>query len=142
MRTAREKMLAEEPITKLILKLSLPAMMGMFVNAMYNLVDTIYIGHGVGPMGIAGLSVAFPIQMIMGGIGAMFGIGAASIISRALGARDYSRAEYAFGNNLLAVIIVGFSVLGLGTFFLDELLRLFGATEAILPYAREYLGII
>ncbi|MBN1334118.1 MAG: MATE family efflux transporter [Synergistales bacterium] len=142
MRTPREKMLAEEPITKLIWKLSLPAMMGMFVNAMYNLVDTIYIGHGVGPLGIAGLSVAFPIQMIMGGTGAMFGIGAASIISRALGARDYSRAEDAFGNNLLAVLVMGFVVTGLGTLFLDDLLVLFGATEAILPYAREYLGII
>ena len=135
-------MLAEEPVTRLIWKLSLPAMMGMLVNAMYNLVDTIYIGHGVGPLGIAGLSVAFPIQMIMGGAGAMFGIGAASIISRALGARDYEKAENAFGNNLLAVVIMGLVFMILGTFFLDELLQLFGATEAILPYSREYMGVI
>ncbi|HPQ78380.1 MAG TPA: MATE family efflux transporter, partial [Synergistales bacterium] len=94
--SGREKMLANEPVGRLIWRLSLPAMVGMFVNGLYNLVDTIYIGHGVGSMGIAGLSVAFPIQMIIGGTGLMLGVGTASLISRSLGAKDYDKAQRAF----------------------------------------------
>jgi putative MATE family efflux protein len=135
-------MLANDSIGRLIWKLSFPAMVGMFVNGLYNLVDTIYIGHGVGSMGIAGLSVAFPVQMIIGGLGAMFGIGTASLISRSLGARDYERARWAFGNNLLAIFTAGAIFMTLGTIFLEPVLRAFGATSAIIPYASEYMSVI
>jgi putative MATE family efflux protein len=135
-------MLANDSIGRLIWKLSFPAVVGMFVNGFYNLVDTIYIGHGVGSMGIAGLSVAFPVQMIIGGIGAMFGIGTASLISRSLGAKDYERARWAFGNNLLAIFIAGAIFMTLGTIFLEPVLRAFGATRAIIPYASEYMSVI
>ena len=73
MKNSRESMLTNEPVGGLIWRLSIPAMVAMFVNGLYNLVDTIYIGHGVGSMGIAGLSIAFPIQMLIGGMGFMLG---------------------------------------------------------------------
>lgn len=135
-------MLANEPISRLIWKLSLPATVGMLVNALYNLVDTIYIGHGVGALGIAGLSISFPLQMIIGGTGAMLGMGAASVISRNLGAKNYKRAEVAFGNNLLAILLFGGSITLIGTLFIVPILHAFGATEAILPYALDYMSVI
>lgn len=138
----REKMMAETPIPKLIWKLSLPAMAGMFVNGLYNLVDTIYIGHGVGALGIAGLSVAFPIQMLISGFGAMLGIGTASLISRSLGAKNYEKAQQAFGNNLFAVILVGIFSLIFSELFTGPILRSFGASEEILPFAMSYMRII
>jgi len=138
----REKLLANEPIGHLIVKLSLPAVVGMFVNGLYNLVDTIYIGHSVGALGIAGLSVSFPLQMIIGGTGAMLGIGAASVISRSLGAKNYERAEKALGNNLFLIIFIGLLFATMGELFLEEILKLFGSTETILPYAKDYMGII
>lgn len=142
MNSGRAEMLEEAPVSKLIWKLSLPAMVGMFVNGLYNLVDTIYIGRGVGPMGIAGLSVAFPIQMLMGGFGAMLGIGTASLISRSLGAKDYGKAQQALGNNLFAIIFLGTIFAVLGELFLGPVLRAFGASEEILPYAGSYMRII
>lgn len=135
-------MLANDPVGKLIWKLSLPAVVGMFVNGLYNLVDTIYIGHGVGSLGIAALSVSFPIQMIIGGTGAMLGIGTASLISRSLGARNYETAGRAFGNNLLATAALGIIYIFLGTAFLPQILTLFGASAEILPYASEYMSVI
>lgn len=142
MENSREKMLANEPVGRLIWKLSLPAMVGMFVNGLYNLVDTIYIGHGVGSLGIAGLSVAFPIQMIIGGTGLMLGVGTASVISRSLGAKAYDKARSAFGNNLLATAFLGGIYFVAGTVFLHPILSLFGASAEILPYASEYMGVI
>jgi len=138
----REYMLANDPVGKLIMNLSLPAVVGMFVNGLYNLVDTIYIGHGVGSLGIAALSVSFPIQMIIGGTGAMLGIGTASLISRSLGAKDYETAQHAFGNNLLLIGVTGVIYVLIGTVFLPRILSLFGASPEILPYASEYMGIV
>ncbi|MDO9507979.1 MAG: MATE family efflux transporter [Thermovirgaceae bacterium] len=138
----REQMLANESVGKLIWKLSLPAMVGMFVNGLYNLVDTIYIGHSVGSLGIAGLSVAFPIQMIIGGTGAMLGIGTASLISRSLGAKDYETAQWAFGNNVLATAVLGIIYIIFGRIFLPQILSIFGASAEILPYASAYMGVI
>lgn len=135
-------MLANEPVGRLIWKLSIPAMVGMFVNGLYNLVDTIYIGHGIGSLGIAGLSVAFPVQMIIGGTGAMLGVGTASLISRSLGAKDYDTAQWAFGNNLLATAVLGIIYIFSGSIFLPHILSLFGASAEILPYASEYMGVI
>ncbi len=134
--------LANEPIKTLLWKLSLPAMAGMFVMALYNIVDTIFIGRGVGALGIAGVSIVFPVQMIMMGIGQMVGMGAASLISRSMGADDMEKAERTLGNAVILILVLGgaLSVAGLAksTFFL----RLFGATDTILPYAKAYMDII
>ena len=115
MRNERQEMLANERIRKLLWKLSLPAGIGMFVMTLYNVVDTIFIGHAVGPLGIAGLSIVFPIQILTMGLGMMIGIGGASLISRSLGARDFQRAERTLGNAISSVFVLGilFAVVGL-----------------------------
>lgn len=134
--------LANEPIKTLLWRLSLPAMVGMFVMSLYNVVDAIFVGRGVGTLGIAGISIVFPIQVVMTGIGLMVGMGAASLISRSLGASNTERAERTLGNAIFLIVLLGgvFTVVGLSrsTFFL----RLFGATDTILPYAKEYMDII
>jgi putative MATE family efflux protein len=136
------KMLGSESIGKLLLKLSLPAMVAMMVQALYNFVDTIYIGRGIGTIGIAAVSVSFPIQMIIMALAQMVGIGGASIISRSLGAKDVVKAEKTLGNMLGIIAIFSIVIAVLGSIFIKPILGLFGATEAIMPYAIEYMSVI
>ncbi|HPQ91834.1 MAG TPA: MATE family efflux transporter [Mesotoga prima] len=136
------KMLGEEKIGRLLLSLSLPATIGMLVQAMYNFVDTIFVGKGVGSMGIAGISISLPVQIFVMAFAQMFGIGGASVISRSLGERDHKKARRAAGNVMVFSVAFGLVMTLLGQFFLDQLLIMLGASEAIIPYAREYLGII
>ncbi len=138
----KEHKLSDTNIPRLLLKLTIPATIGMLVMAFYNIVDTMFIGHGVGPNGIAGLSIVFPIQLIVMGFGQMFGMGGASIISRALGSKDYDKANLTFGNQIFSVIVFTLLVMIPGLFFPRQILSLFGATEAIMPYALEYYKII
>jgi len=140
--TRRNHILADENIGALLWKLSIPATVGMAVMATYNLVDAIFIGRGVGPLGIAGLAVVFPLQLIVMSFGHMVGMGGASIISRALGAGDRARADRTFGNVLLMVLVISAGITAGGFGFLEVLIRLFGATDEIVPYAREYLSVI
>lgn len=134
--------LGEQKISKLLLNLSLPATVGMLVNALYNLVDTIFVGRGVGAIAIGGLTVAFPIQMIIMAFAMMIGIGAASAISRSLGEKNIERADYVAGNSFLCVIILSAIIFALGLIFTEPMLRIFGSTETILPYAKDYIKII
>jgi len=142
MHDERQQMLANERIGKLLWKLSLPAGIGMFVMALYNVVDTIFIGQVVGPLGIAGLTIVFPIQILVMGIGLMIGIGGASLISRSLGARDFEKAERTLGNAILLAVILGVLIAIVGLSNSSFWLRLVGASETILPYAKDYLDII
>jgi len=134
--------LDDDRIGRLLLKLSLPAFMGMFVMTLYNVVDTIFIGHYVGPLGIAGLSIVFPIQMLTMGIGQMTGMGGASLVSRLIGARDTTRAEHALGNALTFTIVISAVLMIAGLWNPDFWLRLMGSSENVLPYARDYMTII
>ena len=134
--------LGEEKINKLLINLSFPATIAMMVNALYNLVDTIFVGRGVGAIAIGGLTIAFPIQMIIMAFAQMIGIGAASAISRSLGAKDVERADYVAGNSFLCVIILSSIIAAIGLTFTEPMLRFFGSTEAILPYAKDYITII
>ncbi len=138
----KNERLENEKIGKLLVSLSLPATIAMIVNALYNIVDTIFIGRGIGYLAIGGLTIVFPIQMIIMAIAQMVGIGAASVISRSLGAKDYERAERAAGNSYLAVGLLGIFICIFGLAFIDPLLRIFGATDILLPYAKEYLQVI
>jgi putative MATE family efflux protein len=138
----RNHILADEDIGGLLWRLSVPAMIGMAVMASYNLVDAIFVGRGVGTLGIGALAICFPVQLINLAIGQLIGMGAASIISRALGAGDEARAHRAFGNALMLVIILAVILTASALIFLDQLLKVFGATKEILPYARDYLSII
>ncbi|EOD01496.1 MATE family efflux transporter [Caldisalinibacter kiritimatiensis] len=138
----RSYMLENEKISKLLLKLSLPATIGMIVNALYNIIDTIFIGKGVGALAIGGLTIAFPIQMVIMAFALMIGIGAASAVSRSLGAKDVEKADYIAGNAFLAIFILSALTVVLGYIYLEPMLRLFGATDTLLPYAKDYMSII
>ena len=131
--------LGKSPIGPLLVQMSLPAVIAMGVNALYNVVDTIFIGRGVGPLAIGGVSIAFPIQIIVLACGLLVGIGSASVISRALGANEDERAAQTAGNALFLTLTLGAIVTALGYLLLDPILTLFGATEQLRPYAREYL---
>lgn len=134
--------LADPNVKRLLLKLSLPSVTGMFVIALYNLVDTIFVGRGVGTMAIAGLSIVFPLQMIVMSVGMLFGIGGASVISRALGAGKHRRAERAYGNIAVSAVLSGIALSIIGLVFSEGILSLFGASPEIMPYASDYYGII
>lgn len=145
MKHERYDMLANENIKKLIFKLSTPAIVGLLVQAFYNLVDTIFVGRGLGAdsaLGIAGISVAFPIQMLMMAISMGIGIGGASIISRALGTDDLDKAEKTLANMITLTIVTSLIFTVLGLIFIDPVLRIFGASDNILPFAREYTWYI
>ncbi|MFT9498129.1 MATE family efflux transporter [Anaerosolibacter sp.] len=138
----RSYRLENEKMSKLLMNLSLPATIGMIVNALYNIVDTIFIGRGVGYLAIGGLTVAFPIQMMIMAVAQMIGIGAASAISRSLGAKDIERADHVAGNSFLTVTFLGILICILGSIFVEPLLRLFGATDTLMPYGKEYIQVI
>ncbi|OQX71250.1 MAG: MATE family efflux transporter, partial [Candidatus Cloacimonas sp. 4484_275] len=134
--------LADDNIHRLLFKLSLPATVGMIVMALYNVVDTIFVGRGVGTLGIAGISIVFPFQMFVMAVGQMIGIGGASLISRNLGANNFQRAEKTLDNILLIVIITSLVLIVPSYLFMNTLLKTFGASAPIMPYAKDYLQII
>lgn len=137
-----QKLLGSAPIGKLLLKFSIPAIVGMMVNALYNTIDRIYVGRKVGELGIAGITVSFPVMIIIMAFGMLIGIGATSLISIKLGEGKKEEAEKILGNGMFLLVIVGISISILGLLFLDPLLKLFGASATILPYSRAYLQII
>lgn len=134
--------LATESIGKLIWQLSLPAAVGMFVMALYNVIDTVFIGQTVGPLGIAALSIAFPVQMFFISLGGMVGIGGASVISRALGAKLVGKAESTLGNIITSSVVISIIVTAVILPNTDFWLNALGSTENITPFARDYLTII
>jgi putative MATE family efflux protein len=141
----RSKLLADEKIGKLLFKLSAPATVGMLVQALYNIVDTVFVGQALGENsvhGIAGISIAFPIMMMIMAISLAIGIGGASMISRSIGEGNQDRAENVMGNVLSLVLIMSAFIIIAGSIFLTPLLKLFGATDTILPYATEYMTVI
>jgi putative MATE family efflux protein len=138
----RQEMLASEKIGKLLLKLSLPAAIGAAVMALYNVEDTLFVGQVVGPLGIAGLTIVFPIQMLAMGMGMMIGMGGASLVSRTLGAGDINKAERTLGNAIFYSVILGVLITIVGLSNSSFWLRLVGASETILPYAKDYFDII
>jgi Na+-driven multidrug efflux pump len=131
----RQNVLDDDRIGRLLVKLTLPAFMGMFVMTLYNVVDTIFIGQFVGSLAIAGLSLVFPVQMMSMAIGQMMGMGGASLISRLIGANNTPRAEHALGNALSGAIILSAVVMVVGLTNPDFWLRLLGSSDTILPYA-------
>ena len=135
-------MLGSTPILPLLAKMAIPATIAMSVNALYNVVDAIFIGRGVGSLAIGGLSIAFPIQMVVVAIALMVGIGGASIISRALGANDPVRAARVIGTGLFLILALSATLVVVSLLATDEILTLFGATRELLGFAREYLTTV
>jgi putative MATE family efflux protein len=135
-------MLAHEKISKLLWKLSVPAIIGMMVQGLYNIVDTFFVGRYTGTLGIGGTAIAFPIQMILMGIGMTIGIGGASILSRRMGEKDHEGASLALGNMILLSLITGVFCMIIGIAAMEPLLRIFGANDALMPYAKDYIVVI
>ncbi|MEA4961380.1 MATE family efflux transporter [Lutispora sp.] len=138
----REKLLGESEIPKLLLKFSIPAIVGMLVNGLYNFVDMVFIGNGVGPLGIAGVRMGFPIIVINMAFSMLIGIGANSLISIRLGQKRKEDAELILGNALVSMIIIAALLTIAGLIFMNPLLKVFGASEDVMPYAQGYLSII
>ncbi|WP_099188382.1 MATE family efflux transporter [Tepidibacter mesophilus] len=138
----RNQMLETGDIKKTLFKLSLPAIIGLLVSALYNIIDGIFIGKGAGPLAFGALTVAFPIQMVLTAVAQMVGMGASSVYSRALGEKDYEKAETVVGNAFLSNIVLGILMVSIGLMFIDPILLLFGATTEIMPYAKDYVSII
>lgn len=138
----KTQFLGKEPINKLLIKLSTPAIIGMIVMSFYQVVDAIFIGRGVGTLGIAAVAIVMPIQMFLMAIAQMIGIGLSSIISRSLGEGDVEKTELAFGNFFTLIGISSIIITALGVYFLDNLLIIFGATPTILPLAKEYMSVL
>jgi putative MATE family efflux protein len=134
--------LDDRRIGLLLFKLSLPAFIGMFVMTIYNVVDTIFVGHWVGPEGIGALSLVFPLQMFFVGVGQMIGLGASSIISRSIGARDLKRAHFALGNAFLETLFLSGCFLLVGVWKVDWLGLVLGTSASLLPYVKDYMGVI
>ncbi|TDT51960.1 MATE family efflux transporter [Fonticella tunisiensis] len=138
----RSKLLGEESIGRLLLKFSIPAITGMLVNALYNVVDRIFVGNGVGAIAITGITISFPIMNIIMAFGMLVGIGAASLVSIRLGQKKKNEAEQILGNALTLTIIISLTLTVLGIAFLDPILIKFGASGEALLYSRQYTSII
>ena len=121
---------------------SLPAIIAMTASSLYNMVDSIFIGQGVGPMAISGLALTFPFMNLAVAFGAGVGVGASSCISVKLGQKDYKTAQQVLGNTVTLNLIIGIAFSIVSLLFLDPILYFFGASEQTLPYARDYMVII
>lgn len=134
--------LGTKPVGSLLLQYAMPAIIAMTASSLYNMVDSIFIGQGVGPMAISGLALTFPFMNLSAAFGAAVGVGASTCISVKLGQRDYGTAQNILGNTVTLNLIVGvlFSVVSL--LFLDPILYFFGASEQTIPYARDYMVVI
>ena len=136
------KQLGEESIGKLLWKFSIPAIVGMLVNALYNIIDRIFVGRGVGLLGISATTVAFPISIIIMAFGMLIGIGSAATISIKLGQKKKEEAEHILGNALTLIIIISVLVTTVGLIFEEPLLIMFGASKEVLPLAKQFVTII
>ena len=134
--------LGTRPVSQLLMQYALPAIVAMVAMSLYNVVDSIFIGQGVGPLAIAGLAITFPFMNLSAAFGAGIGVGASTLLSVKLGQRDYDIANRILGNNVMLNIIVGIIFAGISLLWLDDILLFFGASEATLPYARDYMVII
>jgi len=138
----RKYEMGHEKIGRLLVLYSAPSMVAMSVSSVYNLIDAIFVGRGAGTLALAGLAVSFPIQMILLAFAQVVGIGSASIISRCLGAGDIRKAEATAGASFATVGVMSLILTAAGLVFLTPLLRLFGASDDVLPYAKSFMSVI
>ncbi|HOK03566.1 MAG TPA: MATE family efflux transporter, partial [Spirochaetota bacterium] len=134
--------LSEKNISSLLWSYFLPAFVGVMANALYNIVGRIFIGQFVGTEALSGLTVVFPVMIIIMGFGMLFGIGSAILISIELGRGNREKAEFILGNGLFLMIISSLFLTIAGFFVKEKLLHSFGATESTIQYANDYLNII
>lgn len=134
--------LGTEKISKLLKQYAFPAIIAMTASSLYNMVDAIFIGHGVGPYAISGLALTFPFMNLAASFGTLVGVGASTLASMLLGRKDYEMARRVLGNVVVLNMITGISFTVLALAFLDPILWFFGASENTISYARDYMQII
>lgn len=138
----QETILKSMPISKALFKLSIPAIIAMLVMSLYNVVDTIFISQGTGKLGLAGVTLVLPIQMLTIAVALTIGMGASSIISRKLGEKKKDDAEHILGNSVVIAGIAGITFSVLLFLFKDAVLGVLGASPEVFPFAREYLSVV
>ncbi|HOI25855.1 MAG TPA: MATE family efflux transporter [Paludibacteraceae bacterium] len=129
-------------IKKLLIAYSGPAIVAMMASSLYNIIDRIFIGQGVGAMAISGLAITFPLMNLAAAFGAMIGAGGATLVSIKMGQKDSESANKVLGNVLMLNLILGTAFMIFGLIFIDDILSIFGASENTLPYARDFMQII
>lgn len=134
--------LGTERIGKLLMQYAIPAIIAMTASSLYNMVDSIFIGHGVGTLAISGLALTFPLMNLAAAFGSLVGVGAATLVSVKLGQRDYDTAQRVLGNVVILNVVIGVAFTLLTLFFLDPILYFFKASEDTIGYARDYIQII
>lgn len=140
--TNQFSVLAERPVGALLMQYAIPAIVAMAASSVYNIIDGIFIGQGVGPEAIMGLALTGPLMSLTAAFGAMVGVGAATLMSVKLGQKDYNTAQKILGNVVIMNLTLGV-VLGIVLLcFINPILRFFGASDVTLPYARDFMSII
>lgn len=134
--------LGTEKIGKLLMQYAVPAIIAMTASSLYNMVDSIFIGHGVGTMAISGLALTFPLMNLAAAFGSLVGVGASTLVSVKLGQKDYDTAQRVLGNVLVLNIVLGLAFTVVTMIFLDPILYFFGGSDETVMYAREYMQII
>ena len=134
--------LGTEPIGKLLAQYAIPAIIAMTASSLYNMVDSIFIGHGVGALAISGLALTFPLMNLAAAFGSLVGVGASTLVAVKLGQKDYQGANDVLGNVLVLNVVLGILFTAVFLVFLDPVLYFFGASEHTIPYARDYMRII
>ncbi len=131
--------LGTEPVGKLLRKYALPAIIAMAASSIYNMVDSIFIGQGCGPMAISGLALTFPLMNLSAAFGTLVGVGAATLTSVLLGQKNYDTAKRVLSNVFILNVLIGVIFTVVSIVFLNPILRFFGASDQTLPYARSYM---
>lgn len=139
---SRTAELGTAPVRRLLWKYAMPAIIAMTATSLYNIVDSIYIGHGCGALALGALTVAKPFMDICAAFGSLVGVGASSLLAIYLGEKDYERANRVLGNVIVMNVILSAIVMAVGLIWLDPILMAFGASENTLEYAHEYMEII
>ena len=134
--------LGTQPVRGLLMKYALPGIIAMTATSLYNMVDSIFIGHGVGAMALSGLTVAKPFMDICAAFGSLVGVGASSLVAIKLGEKDYRSANDVLANVILLNVLLGALVMVVGLYWLDPILYTFGASDVTISYARDYMEII
>ena len=134
--------LGTDSISKLLFRYAMPAIIAQVAASLYNIVDSIFVGQGVGPLAITGLALTMPMMNLSAAFGAMVGAGSAALTSIRLGQGNKAAAENILGNVVLLNVVLGMAIMVFGLVYIDELLYFFGASDQTLPYAREYMRII
>ena len=142
MSAAKITELGTASIRSLLLKYAAPGIIAMTAMSLYNMVDSIFIGHGVGALALSGLTVAKPFMDICAAFGTLVGVGASSLVAIKLGEKDYRSANDILANVILLNILLGAIIMVVGLYWLDPILYAFGASDATIAYARDYMEII